>query len=66
MGYANLILSGGRVFRGLYEGFAEAVAIHGDRIVAAGSRDAVEALAIYGAFAAPFHSPRMAGGAGAR
>jgi predicted amidohydrolase YtcJ len=45
MGYADLILSGGRVFCGLHEGFAEAVAIHGDRIVAAGTRDAVEALA---------------------
>ena len=45
MGYADLILSGGRVFCGLHEGFAEAVAIHGDRIIAAGTRSAVEALA---------------------
>jgi hypothetical protein len=44
MAYAELILSGGRVFRGLHEGFADAVAIYGGRIVAAGSRHAVEAL----------------------
>lgn len=45
MSYAELILSGGRVFRGLHEGFADAVAIQGGRIIAAGSRQAVEALA---------------------
>ena len=29
MSYADILIHGGRVFRGLREGFAEAVAIHG-------------------------------------
>lgn len=45
MGYAEMLIHGGRIFRGLREGFAEAVAVHGGRIVAAGEREAVEALA---------------------
>lgn len=45
MGYAELLISGGRIFRGLHDGFAEAVAIHKGRIVASGARHAVEALA---------------------
>ncbi|MCC6719233.1 MAG: amidohydrolase [Acetobacteraceae bacterium] len=45
MSYADILISGGRVWRGLREGFAEAVAIHGGRVVAAGARDAVAALA---------------------
>jgi predicted amidohydrolase YtcJ len=44
-GYADLLIGGGRIFRGLREGFAEAIAIKGERIVACGARDAVEALA---------------------
>ncbi len=40
MGYADTIITG-RIFRGLHEGFAEALAIHGDRIVAVGRRHAV-------------------------
>jgi predicted amidohydrolase YtcJ len=43
MGYADTIITG-RIFRGLREGFAEALAIHGERIVAVGRRDAVMAL----------------------
>ena len=45
MSYADLILSGGPVFRGLREGFAEAVAVHAGRIVACGSRAAVMEMA---------------------
>lgn len=44
MSYADMIISGGRIFRGLAEGFAEAVAIHDGRIVASGARHAVEAM----------------------
>lgn len=44
MGYADMIISGGRIFRGLAEGCAEALAIHDGRIVAAGARHAVEAM----------------------
>ena len=43
-GYADLVITGGRVFRGLREGFAEAVAVKGDRIIACGARNAVAAL----------------------
>ena len=52
MGYADTIITG-RIFRGLREGFAEALAIHGDRIVAVGRRDAVMALwqVVFGASA---------------
>jgi len=45
MSYAETILTGGRIFRGLREGFAEAVAIAGGRIVAVGDRASVMALA---------------------
>ena len=45
MSYADTLISGGRIWRGLRAGFAEAVAIHGGRIVAAGAHDAVAALA---------------------
>lgn len=45
MSQADLILSGGRVWRGLREGFAEAVAVRGGRVVAAGTRAAVDAVA---------------------
>jgi hypothetical protein len=45
MSYADILIHGGRIFRGLHDGFAEAVAIHGNRIIAAGKRDAVAALA---------------------
>ena len=45
MSYADIILTGGRVWRGLHEGFAEALAVYGGRIVACGARDAVKALA---------------------
>ena len=44
MPYADTLLLG-RVFRGWREGWAEALAIHAGRIVACGSRRAVEALA---------------------
>ncbi len=43
-GYAETLIEG-RIFRGLHEGFAEAVAIAGERIVACGSRAAVRAFA---------------------
>ena len=43
-GYADTLIEG-RIFRGLHEGFAEALAIAGDRIVACGSRAAVSAFA---------------------
>jgi predicted amidohydrolase YtcJ len=45
MGYADTLITGGRVWRGLREGFADALAIHGGRVVAAGAREAVAALA---------------------
>ena len=45
MSYADILIHGGRIFRGLHDGFAEAVAIHGNRIVAAGRKDAVAGLA---------------------
>ncbi|WP_237213128.1 amidohydrolase [Falsiroseomonas oryziterrae] len=41
----DLILQGGRVFRGLHAGFAEAVAIRGDRVLAVGSLEEVAAAA---------------------
>lgn len=43
-GYADALIEG-RIFRGLREGFAEALAIAGGRVVACGSRGAVRALA---------------------
>ena len=43
-GYADTLIEG-RIFRGLHEGFAEALAIAGDRVVACGSRAAVAAMA---------------------
>ena len=43
-GYADTVIEG-RIFCGLHEGFAEAVAIAGERIVACGTREAVRALA---------------------
>jgi predicted amidohydrolase YtcJ len=43
-GYADTIIEG-RIYQGLHEGFAEALAIAGDRIVACGARDAVRAFA---------------------
>ena len=42
--YADTLIEG-RIWCGLREGWAEAVAIHGNRIVAAGARAAVRALA---------------------
>ncbi len=45
MSYADILISGGRIWRGLRESFAEAVAVHDGRIVAAGAHDAVAALA---------------------
>ena len=44
-GYADTLFVGGRIFRGLREGFAEAMAVAGGRIVAVGSHRAVSALA---------------------
>ena len=41
MSYAETIMTGGRIFRGLHEGFAEAVAIAGGRVVAVGDRASV-------------------------
>lgn len=41
----DLVLTGGRVFRGLAGGFAEAVAVAGGRIAAIGAEDEIEALA---------------------
>ena len=38
-GKADLVLRRGRVFRGLAEGFASAVAVAGGRILAAGADD---------------------------
>jgi predicted amidohydrolase YtcJ len=43
--HADLILSGGPIFCGLHEGFAEAAAIRAGRIVAVGSTGAVAPLA---------------------
>lgn len=45
MDHASLIIEGGRIFRGLREGFADSLAIRGNRIAAVGTRDAVAALA---------------------
>jgi predicted amidohydrolase YtcJ len=45
MGYAETVIEGGRIFRGLHDGFAEAVAIHRGVVVASGARDAVRQLA---------------------
>jgi hypothetical protein len=45
MSYADILITNGRIWRGLREGFAEAVAIHAGRVVAAGAREAVAALA---------------------
>jgi hypothetical protein len=45
MSYADTLIHGGRIFRGLHDGFAEAVAIHGSHIVASGTYSAVAALA---------------------
>ena len=45
MAYAELILTGGRIFQGLHDGFADALAVAGGRVVAVGQRDAVLALA---------------------
>lgn len=45
MAVADIILVGGRVWQGLAEGFAEALAISGDKVLAAGPRAEIEALA---------------------
>ncbi len=45
MAYADTLITGGRIFRGLHERMAEALAISGDRIVAVGKHQAVRALA---------------------
>ena len=45
MSYADTLIEGGRIFRGLHEGFCEALALHRGRIVAAGTRAAVAAFA---------------------
>jgi predicted amidohydrolase YtcJ len=42
---ASVIIEGGPIFRGLHEGFAEALAVRGDRIAAVGTRASVAALA---------------------
>lgn len=42
---ADTILVGGRIWQGLREGFAEALAISGDKVLAAGTRADIEALA---------------------
>ena len=39
----DLILGGGRIFRGLYEGFAEACAIRNGRVLAVGTRAEMDA-----------------------
>lgn len=44
-GKADLILAGGRVWLGLAEGFAEALAVRGGRVLAAGTLSEIEALA---------------------
>ena len=41
----DIILTGGRVFRGLSGGFAEALALRGDRVLAVGTLEEVEAVA---------------------
>ncbi|WOC15686.1 N-substituted formamide deformylase [Pseudochrobactrum sp. MP213Fo] len=43
--HADLVLAGGRIFCGLKQGFAEAVAIADGKILATGSRAEIEALA---------------------
>lgn len=43
-GYADLLITG-RIWRGLREGFADALAVHAGRIAACGARDAVAAFA---------------------
>lgn len=43
--HADLILSGGRIFLGREAGFAEALAIRGNEVLAAGSAEALAALA---------------------
>jgi predicted amidohydrolase YtcJ len=45
MSSVDMILTGGRVFLGLAEGFAEALAISGDRVAAAGTVADIAALA---------------------
>ncbi len=45
MSYADILITGGPIWRGLREGFAQALAIHGGRVVGAGARDVVSALA---------------------
>lgn len=42
---ADLLISGGRIFRGLRNGFAEALAVKDGRVLAVGTRDEVEAAA---------------------
>lgn len=42
---ADILLSGGRIWRGLREGFAEAVAVRAGRVLACGPRAAVEECA---------------------
>lgn len=44
MQQADIIISGGRVFSGLAEGFVEALAIGDDRVLAAGSADEIMSL----------------------
>jgi predicted amidohydrolase YtcJ len=44
MQQADIIISGGRIFSGLAEGFVEAIAIGGDRVLAAGPADDVMSL----------------------
>ena len=44
MSHASIILRGGRIFCGLHEGFAEALAIAGDRVLAAGTAAEIDAL----------------------
>lgn len=45
MSSADLILTGGRIFLGLAEGFAEALAISGGKVLAAGSTSDISTLA---------------------
>ena len=45
MSYADILIHGGRIFRGLHDGFAEALAIHNGRVIASGKRRAVAELA---------------------
>jgi predicted amidohydrolase YtcJ len=44
MQQADIIISGGRIFSGLAEGFVDALAIGGDRVLAAGPADEVMSL----------------------